>query len=363
MEAIDDAKARPAELLGRDHDDRAWPPNRLRLGPSSARADLIVTTGMQPWETCASCHSLDGISAMARFPKLAGQRADYIAKQVRDFRDGRRQNDGGQMAAIAGDIDDENLAKSAAYFAGLPAPPPDASQPTGFGGLAARRGALSRRRRHRRHCRGAVPVTTPTGERADAPLLKAQHAAYLEKQLRDWRSGARHNDVKPNHAGDRRKAHRPRHRRACCVSRLAAAQPVECRAGAINCFSEKHREPTQHAGCWKRSETLSCRSVASHGDGSSDRFWERCSAAIAPSCTTCADRDRKAAPSIRTPRRVPGRDKSRPTIHGSKQWLTRNQTSYSSTSTTSAWASSAATAAASCAAPTPSAPTSSARKA
>src|SRR5262249_39938588 len=75
----------------------------LALGSATslARADMIVTEGMQPWETCAECHNLDGISVMARFPKLAGQRPDYIAKQVRDFRDGRRRNDGGQMAAIA----------------------------------------------------------------------------------------------------------------------------------------------------------------------------------------------------------------------------------------------------------------------
>ncbi len=242
-----------------------------QLGPSSARADLIVTTGMQPWETCASCHSLDGISAMARFPKLAGQRADYIAKQVRDFRDGRRQNDGGQMAAIAGDIDDENLAKSAAYFAGLPAPPPDASQPTdsedwrrgaalyrdgdGTAGIA---GCSSCHEADRRAARRAA---------AEGPARRLSRKAVARLAL--GRAAERR---KPDHAGDRRKAHRPRHRRARCVSRLAAAQPVECRAGAINCFSERHREPTQHAGCWKRSETLSCRSVASHGDGSSDRF-------------------------------------------------------------------------------------------
>src|SRR5215813_203209 len=42
---------------------------------SLAYADIIVTEGMQPWYLCATCHSLDGISAMARFPKLAGQRA------------------------------------------------------------------------------------------------------------------------------------------------------------------------------------------------------------------------------------------------------------------------------------------------
>src|SRR5215470_13778391 len=80
-------------------------------GVSLAYADIIVTEGMQPWDPCATCHSLDGISAMGRFPKLAGQRAAYIVKQVRDFRDRRRSNDGGQMQASASNIDDDDLAK------------------------------------------------------------------------------------------------------------------------------------------------------------------------------------------------------------------------------------------------------------
>lgn len=169
----------------------------LALGStvSLARADMIVTDSMQPWETCAECHSLDGISVMARFPKLAGQRPDYIAKQVRDFRDGRRRNDGGQMATIAAEIDDEGLAKSAAYFAALPAPPPDAS-------LTAeseewRRGAALYR--HGEPASGIEKCSfchdEKDSKRPDAPLLKAQHAAYLTKQLRDWRSGERRNDL------------------------------------------------------------------------------------------------------------------------------------------------------------------------
>jgi cytochrome c553 len=162
---------------------------------SLARADTVLTDGMQPWEACAECHSLDGISVMARFPKLAGQRPDYIEKQVRDFRDGRRGNDGGQMATIAGEIDDEALAKSAAYFAGLPAPRPDAS-------LTAeseewRRGAAIYR--DGEPASGIVKCSSchddSQGKRPDAPLLKAQHAAYLAKQLRDWRSGQRNNDL------------------------------------------------------------------------------------------------------------------------------------------------------------------------
>ena len=160
-----------------------------------ARADMLITDGMQPWETCAECHSLDGISATARFPKLAGQRPGYIAKQVRDFSEGRRHNDGGQMASVAGEIDDKDLAKAADYFGGLPAPPPDAS-------LAAeseewRRGAALYREGEPAsgitQCSECHDDAEPG--RTDAPLLKAQHAAYLAKQLHDWRSGGRQNDV------------------------------------------------------------------------------------------------------------------------------------------------------------------------
>ena len=162
---------------------------------SLTNADIIVTEGMQPWELCATCHSLDGISAMARFPKLAGQRAAYIVKQVRDFRDGRRSNDGGQMQASASDIDDEDLAKTAAYFAGLPPPPPDGSLETN--GEEWRRGAKLFQDGDAASgiascgsCHDDVESKRP-----DAPLLKAQHAAYLAKQLSDWRSGERRNDL------------------------------------------------------------------------------------------------------------------------------------------------------------------------
>src|SRR5262245_18321788 len=92
-----------------------------------ARADIIVTNGMQPWEVCATCHSLNGISAMARFPKLACQRPDYIVNQVHDFRDGLRRIDGGQLVETASDISDADLSKVTTYFGSLPAPPPDES--------------------------------------------------------------------------------------------------------------------------------------------------------------------------------------------------------------------------------------------
>jgi cytochrome c553 len=162
---------------------------------SSAHADVLITDDTQPWETCAECHGLDGISATAHFPKLAGQRTAYIVKQVRDFRDGKRHNDGGQMGPTAEETSDKDLAKAAEYFSALAPPPPDLS-------LAAeteewRRGASL----YRDGDAGAGVIACSfchddaAPERADIPLLKAQHAGYLAKELRDWRSGERANDA------------------------------------------------------------------------------------------------------------------------------------------------------------------------
>jgi cytochrome c553 len=162
---------------------------------SSAHADMLITEGMQPWETCAECHSLDGISAMPRFPKLAGQRADYIVKQVRDFREGRRQNDGGQMSAIAGEINDKDLAKSAVYFSDLPAPPPDTSLPTDSEEWKRGAALFSNGDEAAGIIKCGSCHDDADSRQTDAPLLKAQHAGYLAKQLRDWRSGERRNDV------------------------------------------------------------------------------------------------------------------------------------------------------------------------
>jgi cytochrome c553 len=168
----------------------------LRLAVSAvspARADMIVTEGVQPWHLCATCHNLDGISAMPRFPKLAGQRPLYIIKQVRDFGEGRRSNDGGQMQAIASEIGDEDLAETARYFAGLPPPPPLASLATD--GVKWLRGATLY---SEGDAAANIPRCASCHEDAapglpQGPFLSAQHADYLTKQLRDWRVGARAN--------------------------------------------------------------------------------------------------------------------------------------------------------------------------
>lgn len=156
----------------------------------TASADMIDTSGLDPWEVCALCHSLDGVSRMAKFPKLAGQRAAYIEKQFLDFHSGTRSNDGGQMVAITTEIDLEELPAVADYFSALP--PPAAVAPedvidTTIGETLFRAG------------RGNVPACLSCHGKSDpalplAPWLEAQHADYLAKQLADFRDGGRDND-------------------------------------------------------------------------------------------------------------------------------------------------------------------------
>lgn len=73
---------------------------------------------------CTGCHSPNGAgNAAAGFPHLGGQHAQYIAKQLTDFRkevDGRA-NDGDAMTmrTIARKLSDEDIAAVSSYIQGL----------------------------------------------------------------------------------------------------------------------------------------------------------------------------------------------------------------------------------------------------
>jgi cytochrome c553 len=173
------------------------------IATGAARADMIDTSGMKPWEVCALCHGLDGISKMSKFPRLAGQRRSYIEKQLRDFRAHRRQNDHGQMAAVVTEISEEDIPVVAAYFFGSKPPEPKITAL----GAAAR--ARAKTLFEQGDAGAGIPAcltchaTAPKGP-ITAPMITAQHPEYLEKQLRDFRSGNRTNDATgsmPNIAG------------------------------------------------------------------------------------------------------------------------------------------------------------------
>jgi len=71
---------------------------------------------------CIGCHMPDGAgNAIAGFPKLGGQHATYVAKQLTDFREGNRTNDGDTMImrGIAAKLSNKDIEAVSSYIQGL----------------------------------------------------------------------------------------------------------------------------------------------------------------------------------------------------------------------------------------------------
>jgi len=142
--------------------------------------------------TCAGCHGPNGNSVNPSWPKLAGQHADYIAKQLADLKAGKKRSDplmGGQAAGLSS----QDMADLGAYF----------SKQTGSQGassekLAAAGEKLYRGGNKKKGIAACIACHGPTGAgnpAAKFPKLSGQHATYVEKAMKDFRSGARSNDM------------------------------------------------------------------------------------------------------------------------------------------------------------------------
>jgi len=67
--------------------------------------------------SCSACHGANGISSNGLWPNLAGQKEQYLAAQLKAFRDGDRKNP--MMSPMAAGLSDADVANLAAYYAGL----------------------------------------------------------------------------------------------------------------------------------------------------------------------------------------------------------------------------------------------------
>jgi cytochrome c553 len=165
---------------------------------STSIAGMIDKEGMNEWEICAMCHNLNGISRMAKFPKLAGQKPAYISKQFMDFHRGERTNDGGQMEAITTEVDLDQLDSIAGYFAQLP-PPPAAELDTDAESLMRFSQGEKIFKQGLTNIPACASCHGSSGDsltsNSQAPWLFAQHEDYLVKQLEDFQSGNRNNDA------------------------------------------------------------------------------------------------------------------------------------------------------------------------
>ena len=137
--------------------------------------------------TCQACHGANGNSVNPEWPSLAGLGADYIAEQLKNFKEQKRNNP--IMMPNAANLSPADMEDLGAYFGsqtntGLEADPSYWKA----GEKLYRSGDKARDIPACMACHG------PTGygnEPAKFPALRGQHSVYVVKQLTDYASGAR----------------------------------------------------------------------------------------------------------------------------------------------------------------------------
>lgn len=133
---------------------------------------------------CTMCHGPTGIQE-ANAPKLAGQYAVVIYKQLRDYQSGMRAS--ATMEEMAQSLSDTEMRQLAVYYASLPRSA--GFQLTGVAPEVVRWGAPMRNIAPCGSCHGDIDHTMAS------PWLKGEPRAYLRTELTAFASDERHNDI------------------------------------------------------------------------------------------------------------------------------------------------------------------------
>ena len=139
---------------------------------------------------CAQCHAFNGVSdSSGAFPRIAGQSAYYLSKQLHDFASGIRSN--AIMTQIAKKLTDDDIADVTAYFAGVNGPflPLKAPDPAlvKLGETLASVGNDQRQIQSCNDCHGPEGA----GESPATPYLAGQYSNYIAFTLREWQRSFR----------------------------------------------------------------------------------------------------------------------------------------------------------------------------
>ncbi|MFA7318388.1 MAG: c-type cytochrome [Sulfuricella sp.] len=141
---------------------------------------------------CIACHGPDGNGISPPnpdYPKLAAKQPEYLLKQLKDFKAGKRKND--IMSAMVASLSPDDMSNLAVFFAEQKNKPGIVNNPdlleSGKKFFANGNPDLG------------VPACTgchqPDGSGTSAyPHLAGQHAAYVYQQLKRFASSERDND-------------------------------------------------------------------------------------------------------------------------------------------------------------------------
>ncbi len=141
-------------------------------------------------KVCSACHASDGNSATPANPVLAGQHAEYTAKQLANFKSGERKNP--VMLGMASTLAPEDMKKLGEYFQQQKTKPRSAKDPelVKVGQQIYRGGIMAKGIAACTSCHGANGGGIP----AQYPRIAGQHAEYTSAQLMSFRIGERAND-------------------------------------------------------------------------------------------------------------------------------------------------------------------------
>jgi len=163
------------------------------LAPACAQATNggDPAAGQAKSATCAACHGADGNSANPEWPKIAGQHAPYIERQLHLYKEGKARNNA-MMAGMVAPLTPEDMKNLAAYYATLEM----------SGGYATKEMVEAGKKLYQggnpdtgvpacMSCHGPAGNGDPL---AGFPRLAGQHAAYTRGQLEAYRLGTRATD-------------------------------------------------------------------------------------------------------------------------------------------------------------------------
>lgn len=144
---------------------------------------------------CMLCHGPEGDSSSPLYPRLAGQHHQYIAKQLGDFKSGRRKSD--TMTGMVQDLTEEEMLALGVFFETKPTKPREARDQD----LAA----VGRFVFHRgNEFSGVAACASCHGDKGlgteKLPRLAGQVPRYTEAQLRSFNKRERTNDNEIMHS-------------------------------------------------------------------------------------------------------------------------------------------------------------------
>lgn len=166
----------------------------LVMAADQSLAQGSVTAGQTKSAICAACHGADGNSPNAIWPSLAGQHADYLARQIEAFQAGQREDP--LMTSFAGPLSAEDIADLGAYFEAQTLMPKTADPSlVGLGEQLYRGGVADR------GIPACIACHGPAGKGnslAGYPSVAGQHATYIANTLAAYASGTRRSDASSN---------------------------------------------------------------------------------------------------------------------------------------------------------------------